>query len=166
MRLTPLFFATLTLAGAQTITIRAATMLDGRGGIHKNVRLTIEGTKITRVELAGNGPVTYDLGSLTLMPGWIDTHVHINGHFNKQGRADTRSESPAEFALRTQGSAWATLQGGSTTVQTMGAETDKPLRDLIDEGAVAGPRILTPRGPFTARSGTPEASRETNNKDV
>src|SRR5258708_3124018 len=160
MRFTSLFFATLTLAGAQTITIRAATMLDGRGGIHKNVRLTIEGPKITRVEPAGNGPVTYDLGSLTLMPGWIDTHVHINGHFNKQGRADTRSESPAEFALRTQGSAWATLQGGFTTVQSMGAETDKPLRDLIDEGAVAGPRILTSLGSFNERSGTPDEIRE------
>ena len=160
MRFTALFFATLALAGAQTITIRAATVLDGRGGIHKNVRLTIEGTKIVRVEPAGSGPVTYDLGSLTLMPGWIDAHVHINSHFNKQGRADTKAESPAEFALRMQGSAWETLQGGFTTIQSMGAETDKPLRDLIDEGALAGPRILTSLGSFNERSGTPDEIRE------
>src|SRR5437660_7756264 len=100
MRFTVLFFGTLALAGAQSTTIRVSTMLDGKGGIQNNVRLTIEGSKITRIEPAGKGPATYDLGSLTLMPGWIDTHVHINGHFNKQGRADTKSESPAEFALR------------------------------------------------------------------
>jgi imidazolonepropionase-like amidohydrolase len=153
----PLF---ATLATAQTLTIRASTMLDGKGAIQRNVLLTIEGTKITRIEPAGKAPATYDLGTLTLMPGWIDTHVHINGHFNKQGRADTRTESPAEFALRVQGSAWATLQGGFTTVQSMGAETDKPLRDLIDEGAVPGPRILTSLGSFNERSGTPEEIRE------
>jgi imidazolonepropionase-like amidohydrolase len=94
MRLTALFFGTLALASAEVITIRASTILDGKGGIQHNVRLTIEGTKITRVEPAGKAPVTYDLGSLTLMPGWIDTHVHINGHFNKQGRADTRAKLP------------------------------------------------------------------------
>src|SRR5436309_14538176 len=91
-----LFFATLSLASAQTTTIRASTKLDGKGNIQHNVRLTINGTKITRVEPAGKAPATYDLGALTLMPGWIDTHVHINGHFNKQGRADTTAESPAE----------------------------------------------------------------------
>src|SRR5215471_10084824 len=88
--------ALATAASAQTITIRAATVLDGKGGIQRNVRLTIEGSKIVRVEPGAAGPVTYDLGSLTLMPGWIDTHVHINGHFNKEGRANTSGESQAE----------------------------------------------------------------------
>jgi imidazolonepropionase-like amidohydrolase len=45
-------------------------------------------------------------------------------------------------------------------VQSVGAETDKPLRDLIDEGAVAGPRILTSLGSFNERSGTPEEIRD------
>lgn len=169
MKRTSLLFATLALAAggtAQTSTIHARTMLDGRGGVRHNVRLTIEGSKIIRVEPGGNGPVTYDLGSLTLMPGWIDTHVHINGHFNRQGRADTRSESPAEFSLRMQGAAWETLQGGFTTVQSMGAEADKPLRDLIDEGVVAGPRILTSLGSFNERSGTPAEIREKVRKKI
>src|SRR5262245_8313895 len=106
-------FALLALApaaSAQPITIRAATVLDRKGGIHRNGRLTIEGSKSVRVEPGTAGPVTYDLGSLTLMPGWIDTHVHINGHFNKEGRANTSVETPAEFSLRTEGAAWDTLQ--------------------------------------------------------
>ncbi|HEY2016408.1 MAG TPA: amidohydrolase family protein [Bryobacteraceae bacterium] len=152
----------LLLAGtlpAQTITVRAGTMLDGKGGVQKNVRLTIQGSKIVRVEAGAGGPVSYDLSTLTVMPGWIDTHVHVNGHFNRQGRADTRNESPAEFALRTQGTAWQTLQGGFTTEQSIGADTDKVLRDLINEGAVLGPRILTSLSTFNEHSGTPEEIR-------
>ena len=152
-----LFFAAAVCG--QTITIRAGTVLDGKGGIQKNVRLTIQGSKILRAEPGGTGAVDYDLSSFTLMPGWIDTHIHLNGHFNKQGRADTRNEDPAEFSLRTQGTAWDTLQGGFTTVQSIGAESDNALRDLINEGAVAGPRILTSLSTLNERSGSPDEIR-------
>ena len=148
-----------TCAFPQTTTIRAATLLDGKGGVQKNVRITVEGSKITRVEPGGRGPVTYDLGNATLMPGLIDTHIHMDGHFNKDGRADTKAEPPAEFALRMQGTAWGILQGGFTTVQSLGAEQDKILRDLINDGVVAGPRILTSLGSFNEKSGTPEQLR-------
>lgn len=159
--------AAATSASTQTLTVRAAAMLDGRGGVQHNVLLTIEGSKIARVEAAGaTRPAMYDLGNSTLMPGWIDTHVHINGHFNKQGRADTRNESPAEFSLRMQGAAWDTVQAGFTTIQSMGAEADKPLRDLINEGAIPGPRILTSLGSFNERSGTPEGIRDKIRKKV
>jgi imidazolonepropionase-like amidohydrolase len=146
-------------ASAQTVTILAGTMLDGKGHTARNVRITVEGSKILRVEAGATGPADYDLSRMTVMPGWIDTHIHINGHFNRAGRAETRGEPPAEFALRTQGSMWQTLQAGFTTVQSMGAETDKPLRDLINDGAVAGPRILTSLGSLNERSGTPEEIR-------
>src|SRR5262249_32289437 len=119
-----LFLGTMALAvtaSAQSVGIRAATMLDGKGGIQKNGRVPMEGSEIARVEAGGKGPVDLDLGSATLMPGWIDTHVHADGHFNKQGRADTKGEPPAEFILRAQGNAVATLQAGFTTVQSIGA---------------------------------------------
>ncbi len=154
------FFALAVSTPAQVITIRAATMLDGKGGVQRNVRLTIEGARITRIEAAASGPATYNLGDLTLMPGWIDTHVHVNGHFNRLGRADTNTESAAEFSLRTQGAMWDTIQGGFTTVQSVGAESDKPLRDVIEEGVVGGPRILTSLGSFNEHSGTPTEIRE------
>ena len=156
------FLAVLWSAAAvsgQTISIRAGTLLDGKGGVQTNVRVTIQGTKILRVEPGGTGAVNYDLSSLTVMPGWIDTHIHLNGHFNKEGRADTRNEDPGEFNLRQQGTAWETLQGGFTTVQSIGAATDKPLRDLINEGVVAGPRILTSLATLNERSGLPEEIR-------
>jgi imidazolonepropionase-like amidohydrolase len=155
--LTGIWFAAA--VSGQTIAIRAGTVLDGRGGVQKNVRITIQGSRILRAEPGGSGAVNYDLSHLTLMPGWIDTHIHLNGHFNKQGRADTRNEDPAEFNLRSQGTAWDTLQSGFTTVQSIGAATDKPLRDLANEGAVAGPRILTSLSTLNERSGSPEEIR-------
>lgn len=141
------------------VTIRASTMLDGKGGVRRDVRITIEGSKIARVDPGTAGPVSYDLTGLTLMPGWIDTHVHVNSHFNKDGRADTRNESPAESALRTEGILWDTLQGGFTTVRSVGAPTDKVPRDLIAAGVLPGPRILTSLATFSERSGTPEEIR-------
>jgi imidazolonepropionase-like amidohydrolase len=142
------------------ITIRASTMLDGRGGARRDVRITVEGSKIVRVDADSKGPASYDLTGLTLMPGWIDTHVHVNGHFNKDGRADNRGESSAEFALRTEGILWDTLQGGFTTVRSVGADTDKTPRDLIAAGVLPGPRILTSLATFNEHSGTPEQIRE------
>jgi imidazolonepropionase-like amidohydrolase len=160
-RLLGVAFSLAMCARAQNtpITIRASTVLDGKGATLRNVRIVIEGARIVRVEPAGTGPASYDLSGLTVMPGWIDTHVHINGHFNKQGRADNRQESPAEFNLRTAGTAWATLQNGFTTVQSIGADTDKPLRDLINEDVIPGPAILTSLTPLTERSGSPEEIR-------
>ena len=142
------------------ITLRASTMLDGKGVLSRNVRITIEGSKIVRVDADSKGAVTYDLAGLTLMPGWIDTHVHVNGHFNKDGRADNRGESPAESALRTEGILWETLQGGFTTIRSLGANSDKEFRDLIAESVLPGPRILTSLATFNERSGTPEQMRE------
>jgi imidazolonepropionase-like amidohydrolase len=142
------------------ITLRASTMLDGRGAVRHNVRLTIEGSKIARVDADTGGAVSYDLTGLTLMPGWIDTHVHINSHLNKDGRANTRGEPPAESALRTQGILWDTLQGGFTTVRSVGADSDKEFRDLIAGGVIPGPRVLTSLATFNEHSGTPEEIRE------
>jgi len=157
---TTAFLAFAVLSHAQTpVTIRAGVMIDGKGGIRRNVTITIEGSKILRVDPAAPGPATYDLSALTLMPGWIDTHVHLNGHFNKDGRADNRGESPAEYALRMEGNAWITLQGGFTTVRSIGADSDKIFRDLVAEGVLPGPRIFTSGNTLDEHSGTPAEIR-------
>src|SRR5438132_1278082 len=57
-------------AGAP-ITIRAAQVFDGRGGVQRDVVVTVRGSKIERVAPAA-GAVTYDLGSMTLLPGYGD----------------------------------------------------------------------------------------------
>jgi imidazolonepropionase-like amidohydrolase len=144
---------------AQPVTIRASLALDGKGGTLKNVTITVEGGKIIKIEPTTRIRIDYDLSGFTVMPGWIDTHVHIGGHFNKAGRADTRNEPAGESALRGEGNAWATLLAGFTTVQSLGADSDKELRDLINEGLIPGPRILTSMNALTEKSGTPDEIR-------
>src|SRR6185295_7857109 len=52
------------------IVIRASTVLDGKGGVLRDVGLVIEGTKIVRID-SSPSKATYDLRGLTVMPGWI-----------------------------------------------------------------------------------------------
>jgi imidazolonepropionase-like amidohydrolase len=149
--------ALLTLAIAQTnpIVLQTSTALDGKGGVLRNVRIVIDGAKISKVEQSGNGS-TYDLRGLTVMPGWIDTHVHIGWHFNREDRADMSKDTPAEYALQSAGNAYATLMAGFTTVQSLGDLRDRDLRDLIGLGILPGPRMLSSFAPLNERSGTPD----------
>jgi imidazolonepropionase-like amidohydrolase len=142
----------------QPITIRAARVVDGKGHVLQNAVVEVKGSKITKVDQR-TGPVTYDLGNRTLMPGMIDVHVHIGGHFGRDGRAETRGETPGESALYGAENAWVTLMNGFTTVQSVGAPSDKELRDAIARGVLPGPRILTSLGSCNERTGGPDELR-------
>ncbi|HEX3579957.1 MAG TPA: amidohydrolase, partial [Thermoanaerobaculia bacterium] len=68
---------------AQPVVIRAARVIDGRGHVMSNASVVVEGGKIVRVvtDASKRNDVTFDLGDRTLMPGGIDTHVHVGWHF-------------------------------------------------------------------------------------
>ena len=93
------------------------------------------------------------------MPGWIDTHIHLTWHFDSQHKLANHSEPPQAAALYAAENAWVTLQGGFTTVQSVGAPVDADVRDRISEGSLPGPRILTSVRQITDKSGTPEEIR-------
>src|SRR5580698_921538 len=135
-------FAIAAFCAAQPVTISTGTLIDGKGGVQRNVTVVIEGSKIVRVESGGHGKASYDLSGMTLMPGWIDTHVHPSWHF-KNNRLVEGEESLDQQMLYTAANAQATLRAGFTTVQSIGAPIDKPLRDAINAGVIEGPRILT-----------------------
>ena len=141
------------------ITIRAARLIDGRGQMATNQMVTIRDSKIERVTPA-TGTATFDLGSLTLMPGFIDTHVHIGWHFGPDGRYVAGKEPPEQAALYGAENAYVTLLAGFTTVQSVGAVSDKALRDAINRGVLPGPRILTSLGSIANAKLTPEQIRE------
>jgi imidazolonepropionase-like amidohydrolase len=143
----------------RTITLRAARVIDGTGKLLQNAVVEVRGSKIVKVDQR-TGPVTYDLGNATMLPGLIDVHVHIGYHFGKDGRAQNRGETPAEMALYAAENAWVTLMNGFTTVQSVGAPADKDLRDAIARGVLPGPRILTSMGSLNERTGTPDQIRE------
>ncbi len=144
----------------QQIILRTGTILDGKGGILRSQDIVIEGSRIVAVRPA-QGQATYDLHALTVMPGWIDTHVHLDWHFDKDNKlADRNKDKPDELALYTAENAWVTLRGGFTTVQSVGAPMDAVVRDHINHGSLPGPRILTSYRQITDSSGDPAALRE------
>lgn len=121
----------------------------------------IEGSKIVAIDPQA-GPVDYDLRGLTVMPGWIDAHVHLNWFFGKEGKLAGADASPAEAAYGAAANAWAMLMAGFTTVQSVGSPADLAVRDAIARGALPGPRILTSAEPLTGRgeaTGTPDEIR-------
>ena len=137
--------AVVTAQPDESAVIRAARLIDGRGNVLSNGAVAVKDGKIISVGVT-TGRVTHDLGSLTLLPGFIDTHVHIGWHFDAKGRYHAGPE-PAEQALKYGAeNALVTLMAGFTTVQSVGAASDKPLRDAIARGELPGPRILTSLG--------------------
>jgi imidazolonepropionase-like amidohydrolase len=125
------------------ISIRAGTLIDGKGGLQRNAVIGIDGSRIVGLAGAAAETVTYDLSRFTVLPGLVDTHVHIGAHFGKDGRASNAGETSAEAVLAAAGNAYAMLMAGFTTVQSIGQPIDVPLRDAIARGDVAGPRLLT-----------------------
>ena len=144
------------------VVIAAGTVLDGKGKSLKNVRIAIEGSKIVAVNPDVEGPVNYDLRGLTVLPGWIDAHVHITWIFGKDGKNAGTEGTTQEDAYKAASNAWLTLMAGFTTVQSVGAPNDIPLRDAIAKGIVPGPRILTAVEPLEGqgeKTGTPDEIR-------
>jgi len=144
----------------QTVRIRAAKALDGTGKVLSNVTITIQGSKITSIGPDNSGAATYNLGTLTAMPGMIDVHAHVGWHFDKDGRYAARPGTPAQEILYAAENAYVTLLAGFTTIQSPGQANDVELRDAIARGVLPGPRILTSIRVINERSGTAAELRE------
>ena len=90
--------------------------------------------------------------------------MHIGWHFDaKDGRSHDgepdRGESPAETAMYASENAYATLIGGITTVQSLGAPVDKVVRNASAHGVLPLPRILTAINPIYDAKLTPGSCR-------
>ena len=167
MRLLPIFFVVLLpavlRAQDQPVTIHAAKLLDGKGGVVLNPVVTVQGGRILRVErFAAGRRVSIDLGPWTLLPGLIDAHDHLAWHFNPSGRLHTNNdgETPAQATLAIVANARALLEAGFTTVQEVGNAEDKDFRDAIALGKIAGPRILTSLEPISDARLSPDSLRQ------
>jgi imidazolonepropionase-like amidohydrolase len=148
-------------AQGKRIVLAASTVLDGQGHVLHDTRMVVEGSKIVAME-ANSGPLDYDLRGLTVLPGWIDAHAHITWRFGKDGKNAGMEGTMQEDAYEAASNAWVTLMAGFTTVQSVGAPNDIPLRDAIAKGILPGPRILTAVEPLVGRgeqTGTPDEIR-------
>lgn len=155
-------FLWVTWAVAQPVVLKTSTILDGKGQVLRNRSIVIQDGRIARISGAAEKP-TYDLTGLTVMPGWIDTHVHFAVHFDTNNRVENggegSKETPELSALYAAAGAYATLMGGFTTIQSVGAEADGRVRDLINAGQLAGPNIITSLRAIYDTTGTPEQIR-------
>jgi imidazolonepropionase-like amidohydrolase len=112
--------------------------------------VVVEGDHITQVgqNLAvPAGAQMIDLGDATLLPGFIDSHVHMSMEFGDDYYRDFYANSfrfPAETALYAAKYARLTLDAGFTTVRDLGSGdfVSLGLRNAINTGIAVGPRML------------------------
>jgi imidazolonepropionase-like amidohydrolase len=143
-------------APPSTIVLRAARMFDARDGrVYSGAFVIVEGE---RVVAAGTnlavpaGARVYDLGDVTLLPGFVDAHTHLTYHFDRTGRFGLTWDATADETLKyAEENARLTLAAGVTTARNLGAgeRVDLRLRDRINRGEVEGPRLLVSGAPLT-----------------
>src|SRR5438034_10588496 len=149
------------LGQSAPITLHAGTVLDGRGGVARNTTIVVAGSHILRLDPALT-TATYDLGRLTVMPGGIDTHVHLTSHFDANGRAHNDpggAEPLQQTVLYAEENAYHALLAGITTVQSIGSTLDRELRDAIARGTIPGPRVITSLDWITPEAGDADGLR-------
>jgi imidazolonepropionase-like amidohydrolase len=141
--------------------VRTSTLLDGTGRVLADRDVVVRDGRIADVLPAGSeaiGMEVVDLRGMTLMPGMIDTHVHVGWHFDEDGRL-ARGSDPQVRVMHAAENAYAMLMAGFTTVQSLGGPEDGPLRDAIARGVLPGPRIITSLGSVSAATGGPRQIR-------
>jgi imidazolonepropionase-like amidohydrolase len=140
------------------LAVRAAHLIDVVTGARvDDAVVLIEGDRITRVGGGLGVPAgtrTIDLGGATLLPGLIDVHTHLSSQSGDY-YTDLFRRSPIDNAVRAPTYARRTLEAGFTTVRDVGASEyiDIALRDAINDGSVAGPRMLVATLAISATGG-------------
>lgn len=146
--------------------LRAARMLDVHTGrIVTNVRIVIEDGRIVSVTGGAAPPPaqdeagTIDLGDMTILPGLIDMHTHLDADPTYGGYTGLQF-SDRFWSMLAVANAGRTLDAGFTTVRNLGADAwnDVGLRQAIEEGKVRGPRIVTAGYSFGATGGHCDAT--------
>lgn len=137
---------------AQVTAIRFGRLIDGRGGVTRNTVVLVEGERITDV-VSGDaaippGAKLIDLRRFTGIPGLIDAHTHMtfwwDSSLGTRPWAQLGTLGPAVTVFLAQDNARHTLETGVTTVRDLGSWefTDVAMRDLINRGAMLGPRMF------------------------
>ena len=147
-----------------TIVLRASRILDGRGGVLENQDVVVRDGRIAQIVPGGStgGEKVYDLTALNVLPGYIDTHVHISRHFDPDGKLHLPEDRSAIGHVTLYGAenAYRTLMIGVTTVQSLGAEEDADLKEWIARGTIPGPRVLSSLGAVRESTGSPDEIRQ------
>ena len=131
---------------AQKTIIHAGTLLDGKSKrAVSNRSIIIEDGKIVDVKSGyvngDNDAKVIDLKNATVMPGWIDLHVHMSGQMNPKAYGEEFYMNIEDVAYRAIPYVEKTLMAGFTTVRDLGGEVMLSTRNAITAGYIKGPRI-------------------------
>ncbi len=137
-------------AGA-TMALRVGTLVDGTGRVMTAAVVIVDGDRITQVGPASTpippGATLVDLQRYTVIPGLIDLHTHMTYVWDRAPGTRPLGQAPRAAAVTVflaQENARRTLETGVTTVRDLGAQEymDVAMRDLINRGAMVGPRMF------------------------
>jgi imidazolonepropionase-like amidohydrolase len=136
--------------------LHARRLLDGIDPTpREHVAVHVEGGRIVEVragrerEQPTPGAEPIELGDATLMPGLIDLHTHLTAWANRWPRPTF--DAGTRYALQAAANCRAALAAGVTTIRDAGSYEDVAVatRDAVQEGVIAGPRILATRKAVT-----------------
>src|SRR5690242_16749443 len=140
------------VAVAQTTVLRFARLVNANGDVRNDAVVVVQGDRITSVGSGAaavpNGAQVIDLRPLTAIPGLIDVHTHMTYYWDQRPGTQPWSQQgrrrSAETVFLAQENARKTLETGVTTVRDLGASEygDIVMRDLINRGAMVGPRMF------------------------
>ena len=145
--------------------IYCARLLDGVNlTVHEDKTIRVTDDRIAAVHDGRHANTSVDLGDSTCMPGLIDAHVHITSQQSPTRFADQFRKDPADVALAAVPYAERTLMTGFTTVRDLGSSHNLSinLRDAINQGHIAGPRILTAGKSLATTGGHADPTNGTN----
>ena len=137
-------------AAPARVLVQAGSLIDGRSDTpRREVTIVVEGERIVDVvagyKPAAAGETVVDLRQLTVVPGLIDMHVHLDGQLSPTSYIERFTLNPADLALQAAKNARTTLRTGFTTVRNLGDgyNVTVSLRDAIRKGWIEGPRVYT-----------------------
>jgi imidazolonepropionase-like amidohydrolase len=157
--------------GAQSGTtyLHCGRIIDGTGGVMTDKTIVVIDNKISSIQDGFVGAVagtkTVDLKQSTVMPGFIDLHVHVESELNPKAYSEKFTLNPADVALRATTYMSKTLMAGFTTVRDLGGSgVNVSLRNAINAGYVVGPRIFTAEKAIATTGGHADPSNGRSNE--
>jgi len=139
--------------------VHAGRLIDGTSTtVRERVSILIADDRIADVQpgfVTPAGAQVIDLSRSTVMPGLIDSHVHVTGELGPNALLEAVTRGDVDAAVRSTVYAKRTLEAGFTTIRNLGAGggVDVALKNAINEGFVPGPRMWTARNPLSITGG-------------
>lgn len=141
--ITPILFS-------QETYIHCGKLIDTRNGkVLTNKTIVVSGKSIKSIDDGFLSPTdstikVIDLKSKTVMPGWIDMHVHLESETSPTAYLEEFTLNEADVAYNAEVLAKTTLMAGFTTVRDLGGSgVNVSLRNAIRSGKIVGPRVFT-----------------------